>query len=82
MASKVYTLQHPDGSEVTAQEVYDAFMSGRVILSDQANGANYLATEIQWVDANAGYDDPTNVVWVNITGSSETAVVGTRPGEK
>lgn len=59
-----YTLQHPDGSAVTAQEVYDAFMSGLVILS--TNGGNLLALGIGWADANGGTDDPTNVVFVSV----------------
>lgn len=33
-----YTITHEDGSAVTPQEVYDAFMSGPVILESQFDG--------------------------------------------
>lgn len=33
-----YTITHEDGSAVTPQELYDAFMSGPVILELQASG--------------------------------------------
>lgn len=75
---KTYTLRHPDGSEVTAQEVYDAFMSGLVILS--ASSGNFLALGINWVDANAGTDDQTNVVAVSVINSKSLSIkVGTYP---
>ena len=34
-----YTIIHEDGSAVTPQEVYDAFMSGPVILEEQGSGS-------------------------------------------
>ena len=33
-----YTITHEDGSAVTPQEVYDAFMSGPVILEKLSDG--------------------------------------------
>lgn len=33
-----YTVTHEDGSAVTPQEMYDAFMSGPVILETTRNG--------------------------------------------
>ena len=38
-----YTLQNTDGSDVTAQEVYNAFVAGRVLLS-QSNDESSLVT--------------------------------------
>lgn len=62
--TKRYTLQHADGTEVTAQEVYDAFMSGPVFLHAEMR---YLApTGWAWVDINSTQDDPTNVGLVTI----------------
>lgn len=34
-----YTITHEDGSAVTPQEMYDAFMSGPVILETTRDGA-------------------------------------------
>lgn len=39
MPDPTYTITHEDGSAVTPQELYDAFMSGPVILELQGNGA-------------------------------------------
>ena len=59
-----YTLQKEDGSEVTAQEVYDALMSGPVFLHIEEM---YLVPiQWAWVDINSTQDDPTNVGLVMI----------------
>ena len=61
---KYYILQKEDGSEVTAQEVYDALMSGPVFLHIEMG---YLVpTQWEWVDINSTQDDPTNVGLVMI----------------
>ena len=39
-----YTITNEDGSAVTPQEVYDAFMSGPVILETTRNGSSLAAT--------------------------------------
>ena len=39
-----YTITHEDGSAVTPQEVYDAFMSGPVILETQVSGQGKAET--------------------------------------
>lgn len=39
-----YTITHEDGSAVTPQEVYDAFMSGPVILETIRNGRGFAET--------------------------------------
>lgn len=82
--SVAYTLQHPDGSEVTAQEVYDAFMSGQVMLFDVSNGVYWIPTSFYWVDANCSKDDPTNVVYAEVryiysTGSLVSITIGFPP---
>ena len=44
-----YTITHEDGSAVTPQEMYDAFMSGPVILEGASNG-NGSASAILTMD--------------------------------
>lgn len=45
MATKPsYTVTHEDGSAVTPQEVYDAFMSGPVILESTGDGGGLTET--------------------------------------
>lgn len=39
-----YTITNEDGSAVTPQEVYDAFMSGTVILETTRNGSVFVET--------------------------------------
>lgn len=62
---KRYTLQHTDGTAVTAQEVYNAFTSGIVLLDDGA-GQLGLAKTMYWEDSSGGQSDPTNVVGCKI----------------
>lgn len=58
-AALKYILQKEDGSEVTAQEVYDALMGGPVFLHKE--GMYIVPTQWEWVDINSAQDDPTNV---------------------
>lgn len=39
-----YSLAHEDGRAVTPQEVYDAFMSGPVIVENSADGGGVFET--------------------------------------
>lgn len=39
-----YTITHENGSAVTPQEMYDAFMSGTVILETIRNGSGFAGT--------------------------------------
>lgn len=39
-----YTITHEDGSAVTPQEMYDAFMSGPVILEQLGDGFGLIET--------------------------------------
>ena len=58
-----YTITHEDGSAVTAQEVYDAFMSGTVIL--ELAGTDYyeeaVASSLRWYGTSS-----TTVVGVEL----------------
>lgn len=58
-----YTITHEDGSAVTPQEVYDAFMSGTVIL--ELAGIDYheevVASSLLWVGTSS-----TTVVGVEL----------------
>ena len=69
-----YTLQKEDGSEVTAQEVYDALMSGPVFL--HAEMMYLVPTQWTWADINSTQDDPTNVGLVVIRISNKTITIG------
>ena len=59
-AQSRYTITHEDGSAVTPQEVYDAFMSGTVILELAGTDFNEEAVA-------------SSLLWV---GTSSTTVVG------
>ena len=73
-ALPIYILQKEDGSEVTAQEVYDALMSGPVFLHEEMA---YLApTGWAWVDINSTQDDPTNVGLVMVEADGTQFTIG------
>lgn len=80
-----YTITHEDGSEVTAQEVYDAFMAGPVIL-EAGNGGGYStemhAPAIEWQGGATGNGDPTNVNYVKIYSDGGNIEIGTEMGGK
>lgn len=67
-----------DGADATAQQVYDAFMSGVVLLDSGSNGV-LLVTGVQWCDSNGGQDDPSDVVYVNVMTGNGSVAVGTPP---
>lgn len=62
-ATPTYTVTHEDGRAVTPQEVYDAFMSGTVIL--ELAGIDYheevVASSLLWVGTSS-----TTVVGVEL----------------
>ena len=71
-------LRHADGTEVTAQEAYDAFMKTRVLIVK--NGITYEAISMEWYDTNSTQADPTNVGFVKLSyvvDSSGTASIST-----
>ena len=57
-------LKHADGTEVTAQEAYDAFMNKRVLIVK--DGTTYEAISMVWYDNNSAQTDPTNVGYVKL----------------
>ena len=58
-------LKHADGTEVTAQEAYDAFMNTRVIIVK--DGTTYEAISMVWYDNNSAQTDPANVGYVKLS---------------
>ena len=65
MAAPLQKLKHADGTEVTAQEAYDAFMNTRVlIVKDETT---YEAISMVWYDNNSAQTDPTNVGYVQLS---------------
>ena len=43
-ATPTHTITHEDGSVVTPQEMYEAFMSGPVILETTRDGSGFAST--------------------------------------
>ena len=71
-------LKHADGTAVTAQEAYDAFMNTRVLIVK--SGTTYEAINMVWYDNNSAQTDPTNVGYVKLStvgDNSGTASIGT-----
>ena len=71
-------LKHADGTAVTAQEAYDAFMNTRVLI---VHGGNVLEIiSIVWYDNNSAQADPTNVGYVqlnSVVDNSGTVTIST-----
>ena len=57
-------LKHADGTAVTAQEAYDAFMNSRVLIV--GNKITHEVVNMLWYDNNSSQDDPTNVGYVRL----------------
>ena len=78
------TLKHSNGTAVTAQEAYDAFMNTRVLLV--RDKTTYEAISMVWYDNNSAQTDPTNVGYVQLSyvvDSSGTASISTiKVGDK
>ena len=78
-------LKHADGTAVTAQEAYDAFMNTRVLIVHGGNAAEIIG--IVWYDNNSAQADPTNVGYVKLMSfagdNSGTAIIATiKVGDK
>ena len=72
------TLKHSNGTEVTAQEAYDAFMNTRVLIV--RGETTYEAINMVWYDNDSAQTDPTNVGYVQLSyvvDSSGTASIST-----
>lgn len=63
MADVITNIKHADGTLVTAQEAYDAFMTTRVLINIDS-GSISTAANIEWYDNNSAQSDPTNVGYV------------------
>ena len=63
MAAKA--LKHADGTAVTAQEAYDAFMNTRVLIV--MGRTTYEAISMEWYDNNSAQNDPANVGYVKLS---------------
>ena len=77
-----FTLYNQDGVAATAQEVYDAYTSGVVLLRI---GRLYdSAIRLEWNDSSGGASDETDVVGVVIYtyGSDSGIAVGTVSGQR
>ena len=59
------SLKRADGTTVTAQEAYDAFINTRVLIVD--DGITYEATSMEWHDNNSAQTDPANVGYVKLS---------------
>ena len=57
-------ITNADGTPVTAQGAYNAFMNTRVLIVK--DGTTYEATSMEWYDNNSTQDDPTNVGYVSL----------------
>lgn len=58
-------LKHADGTEVTAQEAYDAFMNSRVLIVK--GGTTFEAISMVWYDNNSTQNDLTNIGCVDFS---------------
>ena len=58
-------LRHADGTAVTAQEAYDAFMNTRVLIV--IGIATYEVISMVWYDNNSAQTDPANVGYVKLS---------------
>ena len=65
MASPIKSLKRADGTAVTAQEAYDAFINTRVLIVN--GGITYEATSMEWYDNNSAQTDPANVGYVKLS---------------
>ena len=58
-------LKHANGTLVTAQEAYDAFMNTRVLIVK--GQTTHEAINMVWYDNNSAQADPTNVGYVKLS---------------
>lgn len=71
VTNPTYTITHEDGSAVTPQEFYDAFMSGTVIL--EMHGVEPLT--ITLVVTGLGYEGtPSNVTYCAFKGPNDATI--------
>ena len=69
-AKPTYTVTHEDGSVVTPQEMYEAFMSGPVILERTRDGSGVVGTVL--AIEYTGTPDNVTACMVLISGNNIT----------
>ena len=79
-----YTFQHSDGTEVTAQEAYDAYIAGGVRFAFTDYGEYWVnVITMNWRDSNNKQLDPANVACVRygcfLGNAVETIQIGQDP---
>ena len=57
-------LKHADGTAVTAQEAYDAFMNTRVLINE--SGIAHEVINMVWYDNNSEQTNSANVGYVEL----------------
>ena len=57
-------LKHANGTEVAAQEAYNAFINSRVLIT--YSKTPYEAISMVWYDNSSAQDDPANVGYVKL----------------
>lgn len=72
-----------NGSEATAQQVYDAFMGG-IVRIDQGSGVVLAPVRIYWENEDGTQTNPAAVTYVKVLDGSDSIVtqIGTRYQEK
>ena len=60
-----FSITTADGTPVTAQGAYNAFMNTRVLMV--RDDTTYEAISMVWYDNNSSQDDPTNVGYVGLS---------------
>ena len=66
-----HKLKHADGTEVAAQEAYDAFMNTRVLIVKAET--THEAVRMMWYDTNSTQDNPAAVGFVRLKYMFESA---------
>ena len=74
-----YKLQK-NGEDVTAQQAYDAFMNGVVLVELKGKGMEMI-TSMVWRDSNGGQSDPSNVVGVRFNLNGVFFDIGNMPAD-
>ena len=75
MANPIKSLKRADGTAVTAQEAYDAFINTRVLIV--IDGTTYEAISMLWYDNNSAQVDPANVGFVKLYFMEDVSGVAT-----
>lgn len=77
-ASTDYIITHEDGTAVTAQEAYDAYVAGGVRLRGVRNGVESFndVVSMAWTDSSGASNDPSDVVFVYLVNNAVEVRIG------